>query len=145
MRSINTSRQSAGCAFNCPAIRALNQSTPRNARWHRKSIKPMVNAIDPIASIVRRKLSPHPVALRTNPRAHDSDVTCASCIKISTLNPTFFRTAVLNRALPHIRRILLRQNCLAQTGLARNGHSLLHCSFVHSPSSLRTGPDYGQG
>jgi hypothetical protein len=43
----------------CPATRAVSQPTPQNARrYHRKRmIKPMTNAINPIASIVRRKLS----------------------------------------------------------------------------------------
>ncbi|KAF8502929.1 hypothetical protein F5888DRAFT_1125611 [Russula emetica] len=41
----------------------------------------------------------------------------------SAHNPTSFRCAFLNRALPHrdTRQILLRQNCLTQTGLPQTG------------------------
>jgi len=41
----------------------------------------------------------------------------------SAHNPTSFRCAFLNRALPHrdSRQILLRQNCLTQTGLPQTG------------------------
>jgi hypothetical protein len=74
----------------------------------------MVNALDLI--IVRRKLS----ALCTNPVRMTLTCTVTSRIKIPTPNPTSFRSAVavLNRALSHTRQILLKQNCLAKTGLA---------------------------
>jgi hypothetical protein len=54
----------------------------------RKCIKPMTNAIDPIASIVRRKLSSHSLAFHTNPARMTLTLTCASRIKTPTLNPT---------------------------------------------------------
>lgn len=95
---------------------------------------------------VRRKPSCHYLVL------HASRVTCASCFKIPTVNPTSFHSNPVlnpNRAFPrpHTRRILLRRNLShSNWSLARNGHSRLRCSLFtrlrDSGQGLTTTEDY---
>ncbi|KAF8490531.1 hypothetical protein F5888DRAFT_1100511 [Russula emetica] len=116
-----------GCTLSCDH----GQSTSQHREMgDRKSIKPMTNAVYPISSIVRRKLSsrpsPSPPGLRTNPARMTltrRDVCIAHqkfrlqtrhlCAAPSSIEPPS----------AHTRRILHRQNCLAKTVFARTSNA----------------------
>ena len=131
------------------AVNVVNNrlSTLRNAR----SQVPMTNAVDPIASIARLKLR-SPILPSAQSPAHMTHMTLiprrAPAHQSSDSKPDIFFSQRRPQLSPPSQQANIPQEELSRSNLnwSRNGHSLLHCSFVHSPPSLRTtGPDHGQG